>query len=105
SNKEMLIKAANDAYPSLVKRGGGAEDLDVRILDEGHSSYNKMLIVHLYANTVDAMGANMINTMAEAIEPVVEHLTRGKVYLRNLSNYADRCLVKETSVLTSVIIA
>src|SRR5699024_2911723 len=40
SNKEMLIKAANDAYPSLVKRGGGAEDLDVRILDEGHSSYN-----------------------------------------------------------------
>src|SRR5699024_11872561 len=59
SNKEMLIKAANDAYPSLVKRGGGAEDLDVRILDEGNSSYNKMLIVHLYANTVDAMGANM----------------------------------------------
>src|SRR5699024_5013871 len=47
SNKEMLIKAANDAYPSLVKRGGGAEDLDVRILDEGDSSYNKMLIVHL----------------------------------------------------------
>src|SRR5699024_5818784 len=82
TNKEMLIKAANDAYLSLVKRGGGAEDLDVRIRDEGHSSYNKMLIVHLYANTVDAMGANMINTMAEAIAPVVEHLTRGKVYLR-----------------------
>lgn len=105
SNKEMLIKAANDAYPSLVKRGGGAEDLDVRILDEGHSSYNKMLIVHLYANTVDAMGANMINTMAEAIAPVVEHLTRGKVYLRILSNYADRCLAKATCVIPPELLA
>src|SRR5699024_2506114 len=88
SNKEMLIKAANDAYRSLVERGGGAEDLAVRILDEGNSSYNRMLIVHLYANTVDAMGANRINSMAEAIAPVVEHLPRGKVYLRILSNYA-----------------
>src|SRR5699024_2411401 len=69
SNEEMLVKAANDVYPRIVKRGGGAEDLDVRILDEGHSSYNKMSLVHLYANTVDAMGANMINTMAEAIAP------------------------------------
>src|SRR5699024_7489560 len=105
SNKEMLIKAANDAYPSLVKRGGGAEDLDVRILGEGPYSYNKMLIVHLYANTVDAMGANMINTMAEAIAPVVEHLTRGKVYLRILSNYADRCLAKATCVIPPELLA
>lgn len=99
ANKDMLIQAANDAYPSLVKRGGGAEDLDVRILDEGDSSYSKMLIVHLYANTVDAMGANMINTMAESIAPVVEHLTEGRVYLRILSNYADRCLAKATCVI------
>src|SRR5699024_12697115 len=80
-------------------------DLDVRILDEGNSSYNKMLIVHLYANTVDAMGANMINTMAEAIAPVVEHLTRGKVYLRILSNYADRCLSKATCVFPPELLA
>src|SRR5699024_10191486 len=46
SNKEMLIKAANDAYHSLVKRAGGEEDLDVRILDEGNSSYIKMLFDH-----------------------------------------------------------
>ena len=99
ANKDMLIKAANDAYPSLVKRGGGAEDLDVRILDEGASAYSKMLVVHLYVNTCDAMGANIINTMAESIAPVVEHLTQGKVYLRILSNYADRCLAKATCVI------
>src|SRR5690625_5126543 len=45
---EMLIQAANDAYPSLVARGGGAIDLDVRILNEGSSKYSQMLIVHLY---------------------------------------------------------
>ena len=55
--KEMLIKAANDAYPSIVARGGGAKDLDVRILnDDAQSAYSKMLILHLYIDTCDAMG-------------------------------------------------
>jgi len=94
--KEMLINAANDAYPSLLKRGGGAVDLDVRIINEGQSKFSQMLIIHIYVNTCDAMGANIINTMAESLAPVVEHLTAGKVYLRILSNYADRCLAKAT---------
>lgn len=96
TEKEMLIKAANEAYPSLVKRGGGAEDLDVRILNDGHSHYSKMLVVHIYVDTCDAMGANIINTMAESIAPIVEELTKGKVYLRILSNFADRCMAKVT---------
>lgn len=58
-----------------------------------------MLVIHLYVNTCDAMGANIINTMAESLAPVVEHLTEGKVYLRILSNYADRCLAKATCVI------
>ena len=99
NEKEMLIQAANDAYPSLVARGGGAEDLDVRILNEDESKFSQMLVVHLYVNTCDAMGANIINTMAESLAPVVEHLTDGKVYLRILSNYADRCLAKATCVI------
>jgi hydroxymethylglutaryl-CoA reductase len=94
--KDMLIQAANDAYPSLVERGGGAEDLEVRMINEGKLRYNQMLIVHLYVNTCDAMGANIINTMAESLAPVVEYLSEGKVYLRILSNFADRCLAKAT---------
>lgn len=102
--KEMLIQAANDAYPSLVARGGGAEDLEVRILNEGASAFSQMLVVHLYVNTCDAMGANIINTMAESLAPVVEHLTDGKVYLRILSNYADRCLAKATCVIPAYLL-
>lgn len=94
--KEMLIKAANDAYPSMVARGGGAVDLEVRMLNEGDSPYSQMLVIHLLVDTKDAMGANIINTMCESLAPVVEHLTEGKVYLRILSNFADRCLAKAT---------
>lgn len=97
--KKDLIKLANEAYPSLQKRGGGAEDLDVRILNESGSKFSKMLIIHLYVNTCDAMGANMINTMVESIAPNVEVLTKGKVYLRILSNYADRSLAKATCTI------
>lgn len=97
--KEMLINVANDAYPSMKERGGGAKDLEVRILNDGDSKYTKMLVVHLFVDTVDAMGANIINTMAESIAPVVEHLTKGKVYLRILSNYAVHSLAKATCVV------
>lgn len=97
--KEMLINAANDAYPSMKARGGGAKDLEVRILNEGDSKFSQMLVVHLFVDTCDAMGANIINTMAESIAPVVEHLTKGKVYLRILSNYAVHSLAKATCVV------
>lgn len=103
--KDMLIQAANDAYPSLIARGGGAVDLDVRMLNEGESEYSRMLIVHVYVNTCDAMGANIINTMVESLAPVVEHLTNGKVYLRILSNYADRCLAKATCTIPVELLA
>ncbi|RKQ29050.1 hydroxymethylglutaryl-CoA reductase, degradative [Oceanobacillus halophilus] len=99
-NKEVLLEAANNAYPSIVSRGGGAEDLDVRILnEESTSAYSQMLVIHLYINTCDAMGANIINTMVESLAPLVEELTKGKVYLRILSNYADRCLAKAKCVI------
>ncbi|WP_068677502.1 hydroxymethylglutaryl-CoA reductase, degradative [Oceanobacillus sp. Castelsardo] len=99
-NKSALLNAANSAYPSIVARGGGAEDLDVRILNEdSDSAYSQMLIIHLYINTCDAMGANIINTMVESIAPLVEEITKGKVYLRILSNYADKCLAKARCVI------
>ncbi|WP_188456734.1 hydroxymethylglutaryl-CoA reductase, degradative [Virgibacillus oceani] len=100
SEKEALLNDANASYPSLVARGGGAEDLEVRIINEDSDSrYGQMLVVHIYINTCDAMGANIINTMVESLAPTVEQLTEGKVYLRILSNYADRCLARAKCVI------
>ncbi len=98
--KDALIADANAAYPSLVARGGGAEDLEVRVLnEESDSKYGQMLILHVYINTCDAMGANIINTMVESLAPTVETITEGKVYLRILSNYPDRCLARARCVI------
>src|SRR5699024_11423131 len=71
-HKIELIRLANEAYPSLQKRGGGAEDLDVRLINETESVYSQMLVIHLYVNTCDAMGANIINTMVESLAPNVD---------------------------------
>lgn len=98
--KDELIQEANEAYPSIVERGGGAEDLEVRILNEDvDSKYSQMLVLHIYINTCDAMGANIINTMVESLAPTVERLTKGSVYLRILSNLADRCLARAKCVI------
>lgn len=87
-----LVELANSFEPNMVARGGGATDLEVRLLDDGE--YRKMLVVHLHIDAVDAMGANLVNTMAEGIAPRVEELTGGKVFLRILSNLADKRLVR-----------
>ncbi len=93
SHRDELIELANVLVPNMVKRGGGALDLDVRVLnDNPGAKYSRMLVLHLYIDTQDAMGANTINTMVEGIAPRVEALTGGKVYLRILSNYTDTCL-------------
>lgn len=93
AHKQELLDMANALHPNMVGRGGGAKDLDVRILDEGNK-YRTMLIVHLYIDCCDAMGANLINTMAEGIAGRIEQLSAGRVFLRILSNLADRRLVK-----------
>lgn len=104
--KEIILREANNTYPSIVKRGGGAKDIDVRILNEtSESKYNQMLVLHIYVDTVDAMGANMINTMVESIAPYIEHVTEGKVYLRIISNYSDRCLARAKCVLPPEVLA
>lgn len=87
-----LLALANSFEPNMVARGGGAKELEVRVFDEG--KYRKMLVLHLHIDAVDAMGANLINTMAEGIAGRVEELTGGEVFLRILSNLADQRLVK-----------
>ncbi|MFP3318457.1 MAG: hydroxymethylglutaryl-CoA reductase, degradative [Thermoplasmata archaeon] len=84
-NKNNLIRIANEQDPVLVGLGGGCKDIEARVID---TSLGGMLIVHLIVDVRDAMGANAVNTMAEAVAPYIEEITGGKVYLRILSNLA-----------------
>ncbi|MGH8307296.1 MAG: hydroxymethylglutaryl-CoA reductase, degradative [Gammaproteobacteria bacterium] len=90
--KQEIINLANSLHPKMVARGGGAEDVEVRI-HPAADGRRDMVVVHLLVNTCDAMGANMVNTMCEGVAPLVEAITGGKVFLRILSNLTDRALV------------
>ncbi|RLE63096.1 MAG: hydroxymethylglutaryl-CoA reductase, degradative [Thermoprotei archaeon] len=90
-HKEEILEIANEQDPILVRLGGGAKDLEVRVID---SPIGPMVIVHLIVDVKDAMGANVVNTMAEAVAPTIERITGGKVYLRIVSNLADKRLVR-----------
>ena len=82
----QLLALANSKNPGMVKRGGGALELEVRTFE----TEPDMLVVHLIVDCVDAMGANAVNTMAEGIAPLLESLTGARACLRILSNLADR---------------
>ncbi len=90
ANKAEILRRANSFHPNLVERGGGAKDLEVRILPAGELGGEDLLVVHLLIDTREAMGANLINTAAEGVAPMIEELTGGRVQLRILSNLADR---------------
>lgn len=92
--KQAVLKAANDQDPVLVSLGGGAKDLTAKVVK---SIRGPMVIAELVVNTGDAMGANAVNTMAEAVAPLVEELTGGEVFLRIISNLADKRLVRATA--------
>jgi hydroxymethylglutaryl-CoA reductase len=92
SRKEEVINLANSLHPRMVARGGGAVDLEV-VLHPATNDTVEMLVVHLMVDTRDAMGANLVNTMCEGVASFLESLTGGKVFLRILSNLADRSLV------------
>ena len=89
-HKEMLLDAANELDPVLVRFGGGAKDIEVRPLE---TEVGPMLIVHILVDCRDAMGANAVNTMAETLAPTLSELTGGRSLLRIISNLADRRLV------------
>jgi hydroxymethylglutaryl-CoA reductase len=95
SEKEKIIEIANEQDPMLVKLGGGAKGLEVRVLNTPSGS---MVVVHLLVDTRDAMGANVINTMVEAVAPFIERVTEGKVYLRIVSNLADLRLARAEAI-------
>ncbi|NMC12401.1 MAG: 3-hydroxy-3-methylglutaryl-CoA reductase, partial [Chloroflexi bacterium] len=92
TEKPALLTEATDIDPLLKKLGGGARDLEVRIIEK--SAIGAFLVIHLIYDVRDAMGANAVNTAVERLAPRIEALTSGKVYLRILSNLADRRLAR-----------
>jgi hydroxymethylglutaryl-CoA reductase len=95
-SKEDVLKRANEQDPVLVSAGGGARDLDAKIIN---TTRGPMVIVELQVDCRDAMGANAVNTMAEAVAPMIERLTGGRVYLRIISNLATKRLVRAWCVV------
>jgi len=87
-HKKDIIELANEQDPVLLRFGGGCKDVNVRVLENG------MVITHLLVDCRDAMGANAVNTVVEAVAPFIEEITGGRVYLRILSNLAKYRLAR-----------
>ena len=101
--RERLLSLANEQDPVIVRLGGGARDLEVRILEE--TPAGPMLILHLIYDCRDAMGANTVNTACEALAPLVEEISSGRVRLRILSNLADHRLARARAVIPVEVLA
>ena len=92
NHKQKLLELANQAHPSIINRGGGARDLRVEWLNDEA----EFLVVYLTVDTQEAMGANILNTMLEALKTPLEELTDGESLMAILSNYATEALVTAT---------
>ena len=89
--KTEILKKANEQDPVLASVGGGAKEVEAKVIN---TTLGPMLIVELQVDCRDAMGANAVNTMAEAVAPLIEQITSGHVYLRIISNLATKRLAK-----------
>ncbi len=97
SHKHEVLDKANQQDRTLVSMGGGARDLRVRVLP---AQTGVMVIAELLVDCRDAMGANVVNTMAEAVAPMLEELSKGRVNLRIISNLADKRLASATALVS-----
>ncbi|WP_411558446.1 hydroxymethylglutaryl-CoA reductase, degradative [Plantibacter sp. MPB07] len=93
--RDELLALANELDPILVSFGGGARDIDVRILP---TRVGTQVIVHLHVDVRDAMGANAVNTMAEAIAPRIAEIAGSRTLLRILTNKADQRITRARAV-------
>ena len=89
-HRMRLFSAGDRSIPRMIERGGGCRDLEVRVLSVEHG----VLVVDLFVAVGDAMGANTVDTVAEAVAPVVQSLVGGTIGLRILSNLPLRRLVR-----------
>jgi len=98
-----LLAAANRAQPNMCRRGGGATGIEVRTLRE--TACGPMFVVHLVIDVGDAMGANAVNSMTEAVAPLIEELSGGTARLRILSNLADQRCARASVRIPSALLA
>jgi len=91
-HKAELLATADAVDSTLKKFGGGARDLEVRMIED--SPIGPFIVIHLIYDVRDAMGANAVNTACEKLAPQIEAITGGKVHLRILSNLADRRIAR-----------
>jgi hydroxymethylglutaryl-CoA reductase/very-short-patch-repair endonuclease len=96
-NREDLLAIADDIDPILKKLGGGARDLEVRVIEV--SPIGEFLVLHLIYDVRDAMGANAVNTACEKLAPHLEKITGGRVHLKILSNLSDRRMARVRCVV------
>ncbi len=89
-----LLEAVNALIPNMVNRGGGAREIETRVIPLPSQPEARMLCVHVHVDCRDAMGANTLNTVAEGLAPRVQEIAGGEIGLRILTNYADRRLVR-----------
>jgi len=101
ANRQGLIDLANAFLPGLAQRGGGVRDIVVREL-ERPDGVGKMLVLHVLCDPCDAMGANLINQVCEALKPKVEELTGEAVGLCILSNLVDGKLAVAEVVIEDI---
>jgi hydroxymethylglutaryl-CoA reductase len=88
--RDRLLALADGSVPQLVARGGGCRDLEVRVLDERDG----FVVIHLYVDVGCAMGANLVDTVAEAVAPEIARALGGRIGLRILSNLPLRRMVR-----------
>ena len=91
ASADEILRKANDQDPVLVSKGGGAVGLEAKVIN---TILGPMVIAELLVDCGDAMGANAVNTMAEAVAPLIERVSGGRVYLRIISNLADKRLAQ-----------
>ena len=94
-HRDELLALANEQDPVLVRFGGGARDIEIRVIEGPKGTH---VVLHLLVNVGDAMGANAVNTMAEALAPRIAEIACGRVLLRILSNKADRRLARARAI-------
>lgn len=99
SARDELMERANSRDKLLIGLGGGCKDIEVHIFED--TPIGALVVLHLLVDVRDAMGANVVNSMAEMLAPRVEEIAGGQVRLRILSNLADHRLARARVEITS----
>ena len=95
SSSSEITDLANSKSETLSKLGKGVKEI---ICKEIKTDSKSMLVVELLIDVGDAMGANVTNTMCEAVAPLIEKLTGGRTLLRILSNYSTKRMVRASAL-------